>query len=96
MRDSGDDKAGQVVEGEHLPATPAREPRLRLGSIREVRRELVKVYSMAKQGRIATQDASRLVFMLQALAGMIKDDELEQRITALEKAQDERFKEKDY
>ncbi len=96
MARSGDDKGGQVVEGEHLPAHPAREPRLRLGSIREIRRELVKVYSMAKQGRIATSDASRLTFMLQALAGMIKDDELERRIEALERQQDDRPKTTDY
>lgn len=78
-----------------IPAKPAREPRMRLGSIREVRRELVKVYTMAKSGKIATQDASRLVFMLQALSGMIRDSELEQRIEALEKQQNE-SKKKNY
>ena len=92
----GNDKNMEIIEGKHLPANPGREPRLRLGSIREVRRELVKVYAMAKSGKIATQDASRLVFMLQALAGMIKDDELESRILALEKAQNEKFGSKNY
>lgn len=87
--DFGDDESIEVVEGQVIPAkgAVAREPRLRLGSIREVRRELVKIYTMAKQGQIATQDASRLTFMLQALSNMIKDDEFERRIEALEKAQ---------
>lgn len=88
MARSGKSEELQVVEGEHLPANPARLPRLRLGSIREVRRELIKVYGLAKAGRLPTQDASRLVFMLQALAGMIKDHELEQRIQVLEQRQE--------
>ena len=73
----------QAVEGELIPANPVRS-RLRLGSIREVRRELQKVYEEAKNGRISTQDGSRLVFMLQALAGMIRDSDLEERIKKLE------------
>lgn len=78
-----------MVEGEHLPANPqARTPRLRLGSIREIRRELVKIYGLAKSGMMPTQDASRLTFMLQALSNMIRDSELEDRIAALEKKQD--------
>ena len=88
MARSGKSEELQVVEGEHLPANPARLPRLRLGSIREVRRELIKVYAMAKSGRLATSDASRLAFLLQSLANMIKDSELEQRIEALEKRQE--------
>lgn len=89
MARSGKSEELQVVEGEHLPANPARLPRLRLGSIREVRRELIKVYGLAKAGRLPTQDASRLVFMLQALAGMIKDHEIEARVEQLEASQDE-------
>ncbi len=74
----------KAVEGELIPANPVRSTRLRLGSIREVRRELQKVYEMSKDGRISTQDGSRLVFMLQALAGMIRDSDLEERIKKLE------------
>ena len=95
MAHSGKQREEQVIEGELISVKPAREPRLRLGSIREVRRELIKVYAMAKTGKIATQDASRLTFMLQALSGMIRDSELEDRVAALEKNQNE-SKKKNY
>ncbi|SET47147.1 hypothetical protein SAMN05216326_12932 [Nitrosomonas marina] len=84
MVDSSNSKTGQVIEGKLLPASPVRSPKLRLGTIREVRRELVKVYEMAKTGVLPTQDAGRLTYMLQALAGMIRDSDLEERIKKLE------------
>lgn len=73
----------QAVEGELIPANPVRS-RLRLGSIREVRRELVKIYESAKSGRMSTQDAGRLTYILQSLASMIRDSDLESRIQKLE------------
>ncbi|WP_177170385.1 hypothetical protein [Nitrosomonas marina] len=39
---------------------------------------------MAKTGVLPTQDAGRLTYMLQALAGMIRDSDLEERIKKLE------------
>jgi hypothetical protein len=89
MANSGNKKMTQTVEGQLIPANPARS-RLRLGSIREVRRELQKVYEDAKAGRISTQDGSRLVFMLQSLAGMIRDSDLEERIKKLEQRHDKK------
>jgi hypothetical protein len=84
MADSGNENLTQSVEGELIPANPVRSTRLRLGSIREVRRELQKVYEDAKAGRMTTQDAGRLTYILQALAGMIRDSDLEERIKKLE------------
>jgi len=83
VTDSVNKKMTQTVEGELIPANPVRG-RLRLGSIREVRRELQKVYEDAKNGRMSTQDAGRLTYILQALAGMIRDSDLEERIKKLE------------
>jgi hypothetical protein len=77
----------KAVEGKLIPANPARS-RLRLGSIREVRRELQKVYESAKNGRMTTQDAGRLTYILQTLAGMIRDSDLEERIEKLEQRHD--------
>lgn len=79
----------QTVEGELIPANPVRG-RLRLGSIREVRRELQKVYESAKNGRMSTQDAGRLTYILQALANMVKDSDLEERIKKLEQRHDKK------
>lgn len=75
MRDSGNDKSGQVVDGELLPANtpPRKRPRLRLGSILECRRELVKLYTEARQGRLPTQEATRLTYLIQAIVTTIKE-----------------------
>ncbi len=84
MADSGNENMTKAVEGELIPANPVRSTRSRLGSIREIRRELVKIYEEAKTGRISTQDAGRLTYMLQTLVGMIRDSDLEERIKKLE------------
>jgi len=63
------------------PPTPARP---RLNTVRECRRELAKVYADAKVGRIETQTATRLCYLLTSLAAMIRDGELEDRVRALE------------
>lgn len=89
MVDSGNKKLTQAVEGELIPANPVRS-RLRLGSIREVRRELQKVYEDAKNGRMSTQDAGRLTYILQSLASMIRDSDLEERIKKLEQRHDKK------
>ncbi len=89
MTDSGNKKIMQAVEGELIPANPVRS-RLRLGSIREIRRELQKVYESAKAGRMSTQDAGRLTYILQALANMVKDSDLEERIKKLEQRHDKK------
>ncbi|MFA4940009.1 hypothetical protein [Brevundimonas sp.] len=78
-----DVKAIYVVEGEVLPAPPT-PARPRLNTVRECRRELAKVYADAKVGRIETQTATRLCYLLTSLAAMIRDGELEDRVRALE------------
>lgn len=78
-----DDNALYVIEGEVLPSLPT-PPRIRLNTVRECRRELAKVYADAKAGVIATQNATRLCYLLTSLATMIRDGELEDRVRALE------------
>lgn len=78
-----DAKTVYVVEGELLPPVPT-PAKIRLNTVRECRRELAKVYADAKAGIIPTQDATRLTYMLNALATMIRDGELEDRVRALE------------
>jgi hypothetical protein len=66
---------------EVLAPTP---PRVRLTRLRDVRGELAKVYADARHGRIDTQDASRLAFVLGQLGKLIEAEEFERRLTALE------------
>lgn len=58
----------------------------RLNSLAGVRRELCKLYWDAREGQIPTQDASRLAFILSALARIIESGELVRRIERLEEA----------
>jgi len=83
------DKQQQAVEGEVIVSNPTpAKLRPRLANIKDVRREIAAVYKEARTGVIPTQEATRLVYMLIALGNMIKDSELEQRISELEKLSD--------
>lgn len=70
-----------------LVPTP-RAPR-RLSTLSQVRREMSAVYADAREGRIPTGDASRLVYVLGQIAGVIEGESVEARIAALEKLVDE-------
>ena len=56
-----------------------------LSRLQHVRMELAKLYREARRGQINVADASRLANLLQILARVMSDDELERRITELEK-----------
>lgn len=91
MARNGNVKSSQTIEGEVVtaypsPVTPSRgsRGRLRLGNIRDCRREMAKLYTEARNGQIPTAEAGRLVWILQALVGVIRDGELEERIAKLE------------
>jgi hypothetical protein len=67
---------------------PEPVPRVsRLDSMPRVRREMVRVYRETRLGRLATQDATRLVNILFLIGRVLEGGELEERIRALE-AQD--------
>lgn len=71
-----------AVTGVLLKPTP--RVRSRLTTIREVRREMAKVYSEARSGTLRTDVATRLVYMLTQISNLIRDSELEQRVQQLE------------
>jgi hypothetical protein len=84
MADIGDAKPGQTTQGKELTLYPYPRSRLRLGTVRECRRELAKLYIEARRGEIEPSDATRLAYLLTSLANMIRDSEMEERIEALE------------
>lgn len=57
----------------------------RLANLSHVRREMGAVYADAREGMIPPGDASRLVYVLGQLAGVIEAESVERRIFALEK-----------
>ena len=71
------------------PPTPKAEvsSRMRLNTIADVKREYRRLYVEARKGTITTGDASKLGYLLQALANLIADSDLEARLDALESPQ---------
>jgi hypothetical protein len=66
-------------------------PTIRVGVLKtlpNVSREIARVYKQARRGEIETQDASRFVYMLNVLSGVLRDqrvlDEFSRRIEAVE------------
>ena len=66
-------------------ASPPRNRRFRLATVRGCRRELAAVYAEARQDRLDWQSA-RAASVLQILTRMIEGDAFEARIIALEQA----------
>jgi hypothetical protein len=63
--------------------------KIRIGPLEtpiECRREMGRVYKEARNGRMETQDASRLCNILNLIIGAIRDTDLERRISELEAA----------
>ncbi len=69
-----------------LPAKPQppRLTRIKLGTIREIRAELSRVYREARSGKIETSTATRLAYLLDLMARMVERGELETRVKTLE------------
>ena len=69
------------------PRSPASLPRLRLGTVQEVRRELAKIYAEGKVGARDVGDVSKLANVLSLLARLIVDSTLEERVAEIERRQ---------
>ena len=78
----------QPLEGEHMPARPAPllPKRLRLSTARDVRRELHRLYALMMDGKIDTDIARTGGFLLRCSLESLRIDEIEGRLTNLEKA----------
>jgi hypothetical protein len=67
-----------------LESLPTPRARSRLTCVREVRREMARVYCEAREGSLKTDVATRLVYILTQLSNLIRDSELEGRVQQLE------------
>ena len=67
--------------------TPTQIP---LKSINDVRVEMAKVYRAMKGGSMPSQDGTRLVYVLTAIAKAIEVHEIDVRMRKLEEAQEAR------
>jgi hypothetical protein len=66
------------------PPPDKKRYRAKLDSVGDVKHEVARIYREARSGLLDTQDATKLVWCLQALGKIIEVSELERRIEALE------------
>lgn len=62
----------------------ANPPRIKLDTVRAIRREMARVYREARAGMIDTGDANRLTWMLRTQIEAYSAEVFEQRLHALE------------
>ena len=67
-----------------LPSPLRRGPVLE--TLTDVRREMARVYRNMRHGRIDTQDATRMTYVLSQIAKIIQTAELDARVAAVERA----------
>jgi hypothetical protein len=84
MGKNGKAKSVQVLQADEQMQAATPRSRLRLGTVRECRRELARLYIEARTGVLEASTATRLAYMLTSLSNMIRDTELEKRIAMLE------------
>ena len=73
------------LTGEVIDYPRHKRYRAKLDTLQDVKREMGKLYREARSGLIDPQDATKQVWILQAIGKVIVDAELETRIELLEK-----------
>lgn len=76
------------ITGEVVEYTPTGKParyRAKLDTLGDIKKEMVKVYRASRSNLLDTQDATKQIWMLQAIGKVIVDADLEKRLEALEK-----------
>lgn len=86
---TGNETALQAIDGEYIPGqaggAQAKRRRFRLTDARGVRRELAALYAEMRNGEIDLDTAKAGGFLLRCLLESIRTDEIEQRISQLER-----------
>lgn len=87
---AGTRKALQVVDSSsEREGTPARRRKVRLGSAKEVRRELAAVYRSLVNGELDMAQAKVRASILYMMRAAIEADEIEQKLEQLEQRAEE-------
>lgn len=75
---------GETGDVETLPPAKGQRYRCKLDTMADVRREMAKVYRETRSQQLDPAEATKLVWMLQAVGKVIEGSDLEKRIEALE------------
>jgi hypothetical protein len=74
-----------MLRASSVPATPS-PPRVgRLDTLARVRLEMTRLYREARTGKLDSQEATRLAFILQSIARLIEGGDFERRLDEIEK-----------
>ena len=73
-----------VASGEADPTPAKRYARSKLQTAADIGNEMAKIYRLAKSGEMDASIATKLTYILQSLAKIRVDGELEARLEALE------------
>ncbi|MGX2030908.1 MULTISPECIES: hypothetical protein [Methylocaldum] len=71
---------------EYLPANPPRlrQRRIKLATLRDVQREMARLYRDMRNGRLDPSDGAKMTYTLATLGKLIEVGDLERRVEALE------------
>jgi hypothetical protein len=72
-----------VIPKDPPTLTPKVSPRMRLHTVNDVQRELRRLYIESRNGNIKPADATKLAYILNMLANLMVDSDLEDRVNAL-------------
>ena len=75
--------------GKPVTPHPVRTAPIKLNNLRSIRDELARLYRLARAGKIETQDATRLAYLLSELRQMTIAIEIEDRLVKLEEGRDD-------
>ena len=67
----------------------AGKKRIKMSTSREVRRAVSRVANMVLNGELSAKDANAILYAANVVLGAIRQDEIEQRLDALENAAEE-------
>ena len=84
MLTAPDPKAMSAALAQPVVALPTPR-RIDLATLVDVRQEMARVYRGMKSGRLASQDGTRLCYVLSQIGKLIIEGDLDARVEALEK-----------
>lgn len=77
--------AAAIPEDPYTPVSasaPRASRRMRLHTVNDVQRELRRLYIESRNGTVKPADATKLAYILQMLANLMVDSDLEERVNA--------------
>ena len=76
--------AGAAAGAAATSPLPRRRRPTDLATITDCRREMARLYRAGREGVVPAGDAAKFAFVLMSLAALIRDEQFEARLTALE------------